>query len=198
MAITYCTVTTDDELKQILLLQRANHPSNLSIEQAKADGFVTVVHSFELLKKMTEAAPQIIARDGSTVVGYALVMLDSFSSLIPVLQPFFDRLGTIRYEGDFVTNKTFYVMGQICVHEPYRGMGVFDALYLTHKEILCNVYDLCVTSVSTRNSRSMKAHQRVGFELVNTFQDATDEWNVLVWNFKGEKTLNKLFHRETL
>ena len=101
-------------------------------------------------------------------------------------------------EGEFVTNKTFYVMGQICVDERYRGKGVFDALYLTHKELLGNVYELCVTSVSTRNSRSMKAHQRVGFEIVNTFQDATDEWNVLVWNFKGEKVLNKLFHSESL
>ena len=28
------------------------------------------------------------------------------------------------------------------------------------------------------------AHERVGFEIVNTFRDATDEWNILILNFK--------------
>ena len=76
-------------------------------------------------------------------------------------------------------------MGQICVAENYRGKGVFDSLYQKHKELNGSSYDLCVTSVSTRNKRSMRAHERVGFEIVHTFRDQTDEWNILVWNLKG-------------
>ena len=76
-------------------------------------------------------------------------------------------------------------MGQICVAENYRGKGVFDSLYQKHKELNGSRYDLCVTSVSTRNNRSMRAHERIGFEIVHTFRDQTDEWNILVWNLKG-------------
>ena len=185
MSLRYCTATMDEELAQILTLQQANHASSLSEADAARDGFVTVMHSFELLKKMNHAAPQIIAKDGDAVIGYALVMLRSFSDMIPVLQPMFDRLSTINFGDKKVTDHSFYVMGQICVAENYRGKGVFDSLYQKHKELNGSNYDLCVTSVSTRNKRSMRAHERVGFEIVHTFRDQTDEWNILVWNLKG-------------
>jgi len=185
MSLRFCTATTDEELAQILTLQRANHASSLSEADAARDGFVTVMHSFELLKKMNQAAPQIIAKDGNAVIGYALVMLRSFSDMIPVLQPMFNRLSTIKFGSKKITDHSFYVMGQICVAESYRGKGVFDSLYQKHKELNAASYDLCVTSVSTRNKRSMRAHERVGFDIVHTFRDQTDEWNILVWNLKG-------------
>jgi ribosomal protein S18 acetylase RimI-like enzyme len=181
MVIKYCKATTDDELTQILELQAANHALMITESQATSNGFVTVRHSFELLKQMHEAAPQIIAKDQDKVIGYALVMLKSFEAMIPVLQPMFDRLATIPFRNHYVTEHRFYVMGQICVQELYRGKGVFDELYQTHKRLLSPAYDLCVTSVSTRNKRSMRAHERVGFQVLNTFRDATDEWSILVW-----------------
>jgi RimJ/RimL family protein N-acetyltransferase len=77
-------------------------------------------------------------------------------------------------------------MGQICIDADYRGQGVFDALYRKHKEIHRHAYELCVTSVSTRNGRSMRAHERVGFEVVHTFRDQTDEWKILAWNLRRD------------
>jgi len=115
------------------------------------------------------------------VVGYALVMLRSFADMIPLLQPMFDRLDTSNYGKRCITDHSFYVMGQICIEKSYRGSGVFDALYQKHHEIHRNAFELCVTSVSTSNRRSMRAHERVGFRAVNTFRDATDEWCILVW-----------------
>jgi hypothetical protein len=181
MGVQYGTVTTDNELHQILTLQRENHASSLSESQANINGFVTVTHSFQLLKDMNEVAPQVIAKDGEKVIGYALVMLRSFAEMIPVLQPMFDRLASIKYGKRCITEHSFYVMGQICIARSYRGSGVFDALYHKHQEIHRDSFDLCVTSVSTRNRRSMRAHERVGFQAVNTFRDATDEWSILVW-----------------
>lgn len=183
MNLVYGTASTKDELQQILDLQRTNHSSALIGSTKLRDGFVTVMHTLDLLTQMNNAAPQVIARDGNKVIGYALVMLKSFASMIPILQPMFDRLGTIDYGERKITDYRFYVMGQICVDEQYRGIGVFDSLYNTHKDLLQSDYELCVTSVSTRNRRSMRAHERVGFETVNTFTDATDEWNILVWKF---------------
>ena len=60
---------------------------------------------------------------------------------------------------------------------------MFDALYQKHEEIYGGLFDLCVTSVSTSNMRSMRAHERVGFRIVHTFRDATNEWNILVRRF---------------
>ena len=183
MSLTYATASTDKELHQILILQRGNHASSISQSQARTEGFVTVMHPFSLLKKMNKAAPQIIAKDAERVVGYALVMLKSFAKMIPMLQPMFDKLAGIDFDKRYITDHSYYVMGQICVEKSFRGKGVFDALYLKHEEIYGRRFELCVTSVSTSNVRSMRAHERVGFRIVHTFRDAMDEWNILVLRF---------------
>lgn len=74
-------------------------------------------------------------------------------------------------------------MGQICVAEGYRGQGIVDKLYASHRELYSKKFDFCLTEVSTSNARSMKAHERIGFKTIHTFTDATDEWNILLWNW---------------
>jgi hypothetical protein len=41
-----------------------------------------------------------------------------------------------------------------------------------------------VTEVSARNSISLQAHQRMGFEVVSTYHDGKELWNVMVWDFE--------------
>lgn len=51
MEISYKKATTDEELYQIIELQRLNIPASISDEEKLIEGFVSVSHSFELLKK---------------------------------------------------------------------------------------------------------------------------------------------------
>jgi len=175
---------TESELKQIVALQSANLYQNVSAELQKTDGFVTVKHDLDLLLKMNNSAQQIIAVDKEKVVGYALVMLKEFRDAVPVLIPMFDSFKTVKYSGHTIDQLNYYVMGQICVASEYRGKGVFGALYEKHKATYSPKYDLCLTTVSTRNPRSIRAHEKVGFKTLKTFKDITDEWNLISWNWK--------------
>lgn len=183
MTLTYTTATSDDDLHQILSLQRQNLYKNTPDQYQKEQGFTTVEHSFEVLKQMNEAMPQIIVKDNGTVVGYALVMPQSFSGLIPELTPMFAEVKKLTWKERRIDSYRFYVMGQICIAESHRGQGLFDGLYAKHKEWLSSDFDLCVTEVATRNTRSMRAHERVGFCQIHTYQDHTDEWYVVVWDW---------------
>jgi RimJ/RimL family protein N-acetyltransferase len=40
------------------------------------------------------------------------------------------------------------------------------------------------TEVATRNTRSMRAHERVGFTVLERYRDATDEWALLRWDWR--------------
>ncbi len=171
------------ELEQILQLQSQNHIQNLTPENQKVNGFVTVKHDLELLTKMSHSAPQIIAKDKEEVVGYALVMLKEFREMIPVLIPMFDMFNHLSFGQRKVSDYRFYVMGQICVAEAYRGQGLVEALYVKHKELYSNTFDICLTEVSVNNRRSMKAHEKIGFQTIHTFKDQTDEWNILLWDW---------------
>jgi hypothetical protein len=187
--VEYCLAYSEDELKQILMLQKENLPGTNTLEVQDREGFVTVEHNLSLLRLMNSSAHQIIAKDTGRVVGYALVMRPELRSVVPVLVPMFNLLESLYYRGKLLSAQRYYVMGQICVAESHRKIGVFDALYFKHKEIYGSQYDLCVTEVSKRNVRSMKAHQRVGFKTIHTFRDATDEWNIVLWDWTMNKTL---------
>jgi GNAT superfamily N-acetyltransferase len=171
-------VQNERELEQILDLQRANLARNLSHEEIAEQGFVTVEHTIDLLKRMHALAPSIIARDGKRLAGYALVMPIECRSFLPILEPMFVRLDQLK-----MLQRRFYVMGQICVAKPWRGRGIFDLLYRAHRHHLRTRYDFSVTEVSTRNTRSMRAHQRIGFVEIDRYQDATDEWALLRWDW---------------
>ena len=63
MNIIYTTASTTEELLQILSLQRMNLKSSISAEEMNQEGFVTVEHDLDLLKRMNNACPHIIAKD---------------------------------------------------------------------------------------------------------------------------------------
>jgi ribosomal protein S18 acetylase RimI-like enzyme len=176
---------TDAELNQILQLQQSNHFYHLTDEEKRLNGFVTVKHDIELLKKMNAVAKQIIAIDNDVVVGYALVMLREFSEVVPVLQPMFHMFNQLSYLNKPLDDYSYYVMGQICIAATHRGQGIFEKLYLKHQEAYSSLFELCLTEISQYNLRSMKAHLKVGFKTIHSFQDETDYWNIMLWDWRN-------------
>jgi hypothetical protein len=182
--IRFTTIANEDDVRQVLALQHANLSTRVAADVAASQGFVTVQHNFGLLEKMNEAIPQVIAKDGDQLAGYALVMLPTFQDLIPVLKPMFDLFDSLDFQGKKVSEYHYYVMGQICVAEGYRGSGVFDGMYQHHRELFGEQFDFVITEIASRNARSIRAHQRVGFQTIHSFQDATDHWEIVVWDWK--------------
>jgi GNAT superfamily N-acetyltransferase len=172
------------ELEQILALQQANLAANVSVDEARDQGFVTAVHSLETLQRMHELAPSIVARSDAELAGYALTMLIEARTYVPILEPMFELLETLSWQGCPLRELPFYVMGQVCVAKAFRGQGVFDALYRGHRECYRERFALLVTEVSTRNGRSLRAHERVGFEPLHRYRDSADEWVILGWDWR--------------
>jgi hypothetical protein len=178
------TVQKAEELEQILDLQQANLAVNIDLPELESQGFVTVQHSFETLQLMNQLAPSIIIKDNDKVIAYALVMLKSCRNLIPILEPMFVEFDNIKWNGNVLDTYKYYVMGQVCISKNYRGLGLFDQLYQKHREVYSKDYDFVLTEVAFRNKRSLRAHERVGFKSVHTYKDMTDEWAVILWDWK--------------
>lgn len=160
-------LATERDLEGILELQRTSR-------EVTADGFVTVAHTIEILRAMHALAPSIVARDSRVVVGYALVMLREVRAQIPILEPMFQIIERL-----VPPEARWYVMGQVAVAPSHRGTGVFDAMYAEHRARYRDRFDRVITEVATRNTRSIRAHERVGFTTLATYRDATDEWALI-------------------
>jgi ribosomal protein S18 acetylase RimI-like enzyme len=176
-------VAGEEELEEILVLQRQNLATAISPEEARSQGFVTVVHTLPVLRAMHASMPSVVARRAGVLAGYALAMPKAARALVPVLEPMFQTLEGLSFRGQPLRDATYYAMGQICVARDARGQGVFDSLYAGHRALYGARFDCLVTEVATRNTRSMRAHERVGFEIIHRYRDATDDWAVLAWDF---------------
>lgn len=177
-------VTTKEELEQIHRLNAENLKANLDDQTQAVEGFVSWLYPFDLLQKMHDLAPSVIVKDEKRIAGYALTTLKDSRSFHPDLDTMFRHLEAVQYKGKPLSQHHFYCMGQICIAKDYRGKGIVDMLYQKHKEIYSSQFDFLLTEISTSNIRSMKAHDKVGFQTIYTYSDAMDEWNVVVWEWK--------------
>lgn len=179
---------TSAELQGILDLQRENLLSEISEKESADQGFVTVQHSLDQLSLMHDIEPHVIAKDGDRVIGYILAMTKESKNLVPVLVPMFEQFDHLDFGGKPLPAYDYLVIGQICVDKNYRGQGIFDKMYQTYLETFSDRYDFAITEIAISNKRSLKAHQRVGFEIIHEFSDFAQNWAIVVWNWKNDSS----------
>lgn len=178
MEINYCRVTKDEELQGILALQQKNTSSSLSDDDRQKEGFITVIHTFDLLKRMNADCPHIIAKVDDEVIGYALCMTRQFGTDIPLLAPMFETADTL------VPEKKYLAMGQICVAKKFRAQGVFRSMYSYYRKKLEKEFDGLITEVASSNQRSLNAHLSVGFEILKTHVSEDISWELIYWDWE--------------
>ena len=178
-AVIYKRASNLEELNQIQVLQLENSFLNLALEEKLQEGFVTAQHSVELLEKMNTACAHIIAKDNEKVVGFALVMLPSFRNELEVLIPMFDRIDTL-----IPVDKSYVIMGQICIAKSHRKQGIFRRLYNFYRAELQTEFDYLITEVDSINLRSMQAHEAIGFKKIESYKEAGVTWNIILWDWK--------------
>lgn len=183
--VRFVTTKTEEELRQIIALQQRNLSERLSEEEISKEGFVTVRHDLDILKKMHVTYPHAIAKDGDKVIGYALVMTKDFREHIPILVPMFAQIDQIIYQGKPLKETPYFVMGQVCVDKDYRGKGIFPGMYDTLKAQMSADFELVVTEVAQRNTRSLRAHKKVGFEVLKEYTAEDGEaWVIIGWDWQ--------------
>ena len=178
------TAHTKTDFQQILDLQNRNIESALSPTEVQSEGFVSARHTVELLEKMNAPHPHIIAKSGDQIVGFALVMLRSLQHEIELLLPLFSNINAVNYKGELIQNCSYFVMGQVCIKKEFRGKGLFKTLYHKLRDQMQAHFQYCITGISTRNTRSIKAHEKVGFKLIHEYSDSKGNWLIVLWDWK--------------
>jgi hypothetical protein len=181
--LTAKLVTTEQELSQIAALSASNLSTNISKETKESEGFVSWYYPVEALLALHTIVPSVIAKDGDIVAGYALTLVRECIPVYPVMAATMEHVSCLRYKGRPLSDSRLYLMGQICVREGYRGKGVVGLLYDFHRQEFSDRYDMLVTEISLSNPRSLKAHEKAGFRIIDTHRDGQGEWNVVLWDW---------------
>ena len=179
------TVSEERHLLEILALQESNLPQNISTEEKNQEGFVTCDHSLELLKKMNNPFPHIIALHDNLVVGYALVMLSDMRNELEVLFSMFNKLDKLEFNRYSIRESSYFTMGQVCISKDHRSRGIFSAMYKEMKLQMSDEFDYCITEIASENLRSLKAHSNIGFEKLHSYIDEKNgiSWELVIWDW---------------
>ena len=176
---------TDQEIEGILGLQQANLPSQLNPQEQIQEGFVTIRHTFELLKRMNQDGGHIIVKDHDQVKAYALYLHPAMMPKVEFLGETYKFLQAFEWNGKKAIDHNFVFMGQICVDKSLRGQGYFRKLYEAFKQEYGKNFEWCFTLVALRNQRSLTAHKKIGFETMYTMVDPDAEpWELIGWKMR--------------
>ncbi len=177
-------VSSDEEVVGIRELQVQNLKKLISAEEAEKEGFVTCDYTVDFLRKMNSICPSVIAKDGDRVVGYTLALVRELMTADPLLAELENTIKKIIYEEESLANRNYVIVGQLCVAKGYRGLGLVPRMYNHYRECLNTQFDCCITDVATHNPRSVKAHQKSGFEIVHTELYDNVYWYIVLWDWK--------------
>ena len=171
------------EIQGIKNLQNACQINNISEEEAKSEGFVTATYTIDFLTHMNQCTPSVVALDQNQVVGYALVCDKQSYGHHPLLDDLFNQVDSLKFNGIELKNTNYILVGQLCVAKSHRGTGLVQRMYHHFKEKYANTYSYLITDVDERNVRSIKAHQKTGFEIIHTIFYGESNWHVILWDW---------------
>ncbi len=184
--ISVTTASSTADLEGILRLQRQNLADQLSPEAISSQGFVTVRHRLEDLERMHALEPSIIAKERDIVIAYILAMTLEARDFIPILEPMFSVIEKLAWQGSPLLNFPFLLVGQVCVDQHHRGTGLLSTCYTAFRDTYAPRYAFALTEIATRNTRSIRAHARVGFQTIHRYADPRGEdWDIVLWDWRA-------------
>ena len=170
-------------------MQALNLKQNITAEEAIEQGFLTAAYTIEYLQEMNAVSPSIIAKDGDKVVGYALVATKDIRKGHDLIEGLFDAIDACEYNGKLLRDVNYVVVGQLCVAKEYRGQDLVQKLYGHFRDCLSNEFTYLVTDVAKANLRSLKAHKKRGFQVINELTYGGFGWDIVLWDWNEDDQL---------
>lgn len=173
-------VSAEDEILQIKSLQEKNLRQHLTDEEASSQGFLTASYTLDYLIEMNAAFPSVIAKDNEAVVGYAMITTKEMRNGHDLIKDLFDNIDRCHYEGKQLRDVHYVVVGQLCVAKAYRGMNLVKKMYDFFADAVKTEYAFMVTDVDCDNHRSLKAHAKAGFHVIDSLIYGGKKWDIVI------------------
>jgi GNAT superfamily N-acetyltransferase len=158
-----------EDIEGIISLQEKYLFANLS-DKEKGDGFVTTPFTEEQVLALIDSKGAFLALDSDKVIGYAFAADWKFWEQWPIFPYMVSRMPLLNFETESVNAQNTYQYGPVCLDLSYRGQGIFENLFETHRIEMSKRYPIGLTFINKINERSYQAHtKKLGLTVIDEF-----------------------------
>lgn len=159
-----------EDIPEVSKLQARYHVDTIN-DKDRPDGFVTTLFTEKQFKELIEKENGLaLACDGDEIIGYAMAGSWEYWSAWPLFQHMIKDLPSTEYMGEVLTTENSYQYGPIAIHTDYRGSDVFPDLFDFSRTQMMERYPILITFVNQINPRSVRAHEKLGLDLIKEFE----------------------------
>ena len=183
-AIKYAQANVED-FPAILDLQSKNLFDNLA-PQARADGFLSVAFTREMLAEVIEDIAIVKAYTAEGLIGYHMAQTLEFNARFPLLAAIIARFGQIEFKEKKLSQYSTFISGPLCIAHEYRGQGVHLGMSNLLLEIVRPRFEVGVTFISENNPRSLAAAQnKLGMQIVDRIEFNAKNFKILAFSTRS-------------
>lgn len=177
-------LATVKDIPSIEKLQKRYHIDTISDED-RADGYVTTLFTPEQFRSLIENESGLsVAVDDEEIVGYAMAASWKYWSAWPLFQTMIADLPHLFFLGETLSTDNSFQYGPICVDRAYRSSSVFPNLFEFSRRTMQRRYPILVTFINQANPRSLRAHEKLGLEILAPFAFNQNQYFTLAYDMQ--------------
>jgi hypothetical protein len=180
-------IADTDDIAGVINLQMQYLYVNLS-EEERAKGFVTTPFNEDQLRAIIEKRGLFIADDNGRIAGYAMAADWGYFLQWPIFCHMTGLFPDLKFGNIRITVKNSFQYGPVCIHELYRGSGVFQELFNKMRHEMSAQYPVGLTFINKINTVSFNAHTRkTGSTVIGEFRFNNNEYHILAFDTRKDQ-----------
>jgi hypothetical protein len=160
------------DIPNIIKLQQANLSENLTEEERRKEGFVSLVTTENDLKNIIKGDGVIVVdKKDNNLKGYLFSITLGYAKNLSFLDPLIENINDMKYKGKNINEYKYCILAQTAIEKASRGHGVLESLYIKLKEELKNRgYELGVSEIAEDNEKSLGVHiNKIGLKKLGIY-----------------------------
>lgn len=156
------------DISGIEALQERYLHRSLTPEERKS-GFVTTPFTQEQIEDRIANKGLFVTEDKGEIVAYVYAGRWEFFEQWPIFPYMTSRFPYLKYKNYKLTTFDTFQYGPVCVDKKYRGKGVFNQTFEAMRLEWLKEFELSITFINAINDVSVKAHDKLGWKLIDRF-----------------------------
>jgi len=175
---------TSADIAGILALQKLNLYSELTAAQ-REKGFVTTPFTVSQIETIIAEDGIFVTEQEQQIIAYAYAGSWTYFEQWAIFPFMTARFPDLTFGDWKITTQNSFQYGPVCIAVEHRSKGVLNAIFETMRLEMFKKYPLSITFINKVNAISTRAHEKLGWEIIDEFQFNNNDYLGLAFDMKN-------------